>query len=107
MVNRRPGRAELWWTELEHAGRRPALVLTRPEAVDRLPRVLVAPATTKVRGLPSEVALDPDDGLPRPCVVDLDTPELVRRTDLVEYIASLSAQRWFEVCAAMARAINC
>jgi mRNA-degrading endonuclease toxin of MazEF toxin-antitoxin module len=53
------------------------------------------------------VALDPDDGLPRPCVVDLDTPELVRRTDLVEYIASLSAQRWFEVCAAMARAINC
>jgi len=107
MVRRRPAWAELWWTELEPSGRRPALVLTRPEAVDRLPRLLVAPATTTIRGLPSEVALGVEDGLPQPCVLNLDTPELVSREWLVDYIAMLSAARWHEVCAALARSVNC
>jgi mRNA interferase MazF len=83
------------------------LVLTRPEAVDRLPRLLVAPATTRVRGLPSEVALDEADGVPRPCVLDLDTPVLVPRSTLVEFIAPLPAFRWHDVCTALERAVNC
>ncbi len=102
-----PQWAELWWTELSPSGRRPALVLTRPEAVQRLPRLLVAPATTTIRGLPSEVHLDGDDGVDRPCVVNLDTPELVRREWLVDYISTLSAARWMEVCTAIGRAVNC
>ncbi len=102
-----PGWAELWWTDFEDAGRRPALVLTRPEAARLLPRLLVAPATTNVRGLPSEVALDVTDGVDRNCVLNLDTPELVDRFALVEYIATLSVTRWDEVCTALARAINC
>jgi mRNA interferase MazF len=102
-----PGWAELWWTDFDESGRRPALVLTRPEAVGRLPRILVAPATTTVRGLPSEVHLDDTDGVPRPCVLTLDTPELVSRHNLTDYISSLSAARWHEVCAALAAAINC
>jgi len=108
VVTRRPQWAELWWAEFDQStGRRPALVLTRPEAVERVPRLLVAPATTRVRRLPSEVALDVDDGVPQPCVVNLDTPELVYPDVLVEYIATLSAPRWFDVCEAMSRAINC
>ena len=107
MVNRLPGWAELWWTEFDSAGRRPALVLTRPEAVDVLPRLLVAPATTTIRDLPSEVALDSLDGMSKACVLNLDTPELVSRYALVEYISTLSAHRWAEVCEAMRRAINC
>jgi mRNA interferase MazF len=106
-VPRLPGWAEIWWTDFETAGRRPALVLTRPDAVGRLPRILVAPATTRVRGLPSEVALDASDGLGRDCVLNLDTPELVGRYALVEYISTLSATRWHEVCEALARAVNC
>jgi mRNA interferase MazF len=106
VVSRQPGWAELWWTEFERAGRRPALVLTRPEAVDVLPTVLVAPATTTIRGLPSEVSLEPEDGVPVPCVVSLDTPELVDRRHLVDYISTLSALRWREICQAMSRSIN-
>jgi mRNA interferase MazF len=102
-----PNWAELWWSELPEAGRRPVLILTRPEAVNRLPRILVAPATTNIRGLPSEVALDETDGLSRPCVLNLDTPELVPRQFLVERIGVLTAHRWHEVCAALERAVNC
>ena len=105
--NRQPRWAELWWCSFDEAGRRPVLVLTRPEAVTRLPRLLVAPATTTVRGLPTEVHLDEDDGVPRPCVLTLDTPELVRRFRCDEFIAQLSAQRWHEVCTALSTAINC
>lgn len=107
MVIRRPNWAELWWCELADAGRRPVLVLTRPEAVERLPRLLVVPATTRIRGLPSEVPLDETDGLPTSCVLNLDTPELVERHRLTERLGRLSAQRWHEVCTALAAAVNC
>lgn len=106
-MSRRPNWAELWWTEFELGGRRPGLVLTRPEASARVPRLLVAPATTTIRNLPSEVHLDVDDGVPRPCVLNMDMPELVPRQALVGYIATLSAPRFADVCAAMSRAINC
>ena len=103
----RPGWGELWWVDLPGAARRPVLVLTRPEAVDRLPRILVAPATTRVRGLPSEVSLDQADGVPRSCVLNLDTPELLAREHFVAYIATLAVDRWYEVCGALERAVNC
>jgi mRNA interferase MazF len=102
-----PGWAEIWWCDFDEAGRRPVVVLTRPEAVGRLPRLLVAPATTRVRNLPSEVPLDVDDGVPKPCVLNLDTPELVERHRLTERIGRLSAQRWHDVCNALAAAVNC
>ena len=53
-----PMRGELWWCESPDAGRRPCVVLTRDAAIPRLGRVLVALATTNIRSLPSEVALD-------------------------------------------------
>jgi mRNA interferase MazF len=98
---------EVWWLESPSLGRRPAAVLTRPEALAILPRILVAPATTQVRGLPSEVALDEDDGMPRPCVLNLDTPELVPRGMFIERITSLSERRMIQVCRALAAAVNC
>ena len=98
---------DLYWAEVPHAGRRPVAVLTRPEAIDRLPVVLVAPATTTVRGLVTEVRLDESDGAPRACVLNLDTPELISRASLVGFIASLSDTKMSEVCRAMARAVNC
>lgn len=106
-MTRRAGWGEVWWLELPTIGRRPVLVLTRPAAIERLPRILVAPATTHRRGLPSEVALDEDDGMPRPCVLNLDTPELVSRNLLVDYVTSLSSERMRQVCSALASAVNC
>jgi mRNA interferase MazF len=102
-----PGWNQLWWTDLDQGGRRPALVLTRPEAIGRLPRLLVAPATTNIRNLPTEVHLGVADGLPKDCVLTLDSPELVSRFALVEYIATLTAAKWQAVCLALEIAVNC
>lgn len=81
--------------------------MTRTAALERLPRVLVAPATTHFRGLPSEVRLDQDDGMPQECVLTLDTVELVSKSLLVEYVTTLSPIRMEAVCRALAVAVNC
>jgi mRNA interferase MazF len=61
-----PARGEVWWCELAAIGRRPVVVLSRDAAIPRLRRALVAPCTTTIRGLPSEVVLEPDsDPVPR------------------------------------------
>ena len=70
--------AEIWWCELPRVGRRPVVVLSRDAAIPRLRRALVAPCTTTIRGLPSEVVLDPaDDPVPRLSAVNLDSVESV------------------------------
>ena len=98
---------EVWWAETPHAGRRPAVILTRPETIPNLPVVLAAFATTTVRSLDTEVVLDESDGLPRRCVLNLDTPELVPKVLLVEQIGALGVDRMGEVCRALAAATNC
>ena len=106
MVIANPGWAELWVVEGGGACR-PALVLTRPEAVDRLERVLVALATTNIRGLPSEVRVGPREGLQVDSVLNLDTPELLSRSRFVTFVGDFPRDRWSEVCTAMQSAINC
>ena len=67
-------RGEIWWAELEPpAGRRPVLLLSRNEAYTVRSLVIVAPVTTRIRDIPSEVPLGTDDGLPQDCVANLDT----------------------------------
>lgn len=103
-----PRRGELWWCELPDIGRRPVLVLSRDAAIPRLRRTLVAPCTTTLRGLPSEVVLDPgDDPVPRPSAVNLDSVESVSIAVLVERLGSLSGSRMREVCAALEVAVDC
>ncbi|MCL0048232.1 type II toxin-antitoxin system PemK/MazF family toxin, partial [Dehalococcoidia bacterium] len=65
-------RGEIWWAELTPpAGRRPVLLLSRNEAYAVRELVTVAPVTTRMRHIPSEVPLGSEDGLPKPCVVNL------------------------------------
>ena len=66
-VSELPRHGEVWWCELPDVGRRPVVVLSRDEAVRGRRRAIVAPCTTNVRGLPSEVLLEPgEDPVPRP-----------------------------------------
>jgi mRNA interferase MazF len=103
-----PRRGELWWSELPEIGRRPVVVLTRDVAIPRLRRALVAPCTTRVRGLPSEVLLDPgEDPVPRQCAVNLDSVETISVSMLVERLGSLSSERMRAVCAALEVAVEC
>jgi mRNA interferase MazF len=98
---------EVWWSEAPDLGRRPVLVLSRDAVLPHLRRPLVAPLTTRERGIPSEVPLDVDDGVPQPCVVSLDNVQPLSAAALVEHLATLSARRMAEVCAALAVAVDC
>src|SRR5207244_126530 len=102
-----PRRGELWWCELPDIGRRPVVVLSRDVAIPRLRRTLVAPCTTTVRGLPSEVVLEPsDDPVSRRCAANLDSVESVSVTVLVERSGRLSDERMRQVCAALEVAVD-
>lgn len=77
-------------------------------AIPRLGRTLIAPCTTTVRGLPSEVVLDPgDDPVPKPSAVNLDSVESVSITVLVQRLGRLSDARMREICAALAVGVAC
>ncbi len=108
MVTLLPLRGELWWCETPDIGRRPALVLTRDTAIPRLRRTLVVFASTRIRGLASEVVLEPgDDPVPQRCALALDVPTTLSVGHLVERMGRLSDDRMREVCGALAVAIDC
>ncbi len=84
------------------------VVLSRDVAIPRLRRALVAPCTTNIRGLASEVVLEPDtDPVPRLSAVNLDSVESVSVGALVDRLGRLSDDRLREVCAALSVAVDC
>jgi len=88
--------------------RRPVGVLSRDAAIPRLRRTLIAPCTTTIRAIPSEVYLEPgEDPIPRPSAVNLDSVESVPVAALVERIGRLSDERMRQVCAALEVAVAC
>jgi len=86
---------------------RPVLVLTRSSAIDYLSRVTVAPITSTIRSVPSEVALGPDDGMKQPCAVNLHNVMTVNQANLGRRVAELSPLRMRQVCSALAFALGC
>ncbi|HEY6960605.1 MAG TPA: type II toxin-antitoxin system PemK/MazF family toxin [Gaiellaceae bacterium] len=103
-----PTRGEVWWCELPEIGRRPVVVLSRDAAIPRLRRTLVGPCTTTIRGIPSEVLLEPgEDPVPRPSAVNLDSVESVALGTLVERLGRLSDRRMRQVCLALEIAVAC
>jgi mRNA interferase MazF len=83
-------RAEVWWAELPlPAGRRPVVLLSRNEAYQVRENVTVAPVTTRIRGIPTEVTLGPREGLRRLGVANLDSIVTVPKSLLRSRIAKL------------------
>lgn len=103
-----PERGDVWWCELPDIGRRPVVVLSRDAAIPRLRRALVGPCTTTIRGLPSEVILEPgEDPVPLRSAVNLDSVESVSTAVLVQRLGRLSGDRMRQVCDALAVAVDC
>lgn len=100
-------RGEVWWMRHTDSKPRPVCVLTRDEAIPVLSRVVVVEATTTRRGIPTEVDLDEDDGMPRSCVLSLDNVLLASKARLTDRITTLSPARMDEVCRALAIATGC
>jgi mRNA interferase MazF len=107
-VNALPARGDVWWCELADVGRRPVVVLSRDAAIPRLRRALIGPCTTTIRGIPSEVRLEPgEDPLPRTSAVNLDSVESVSVGTLVERLGRLSDERMRQICRALETAVAC
>lgn len=87
-------RGEIWWADLpEPIGRRPVLLLSRNRAIQVRQSVTVALVTRTVRQIPVEVSLGMDDGLPKPCVINLDNLHTISKTLLSERLAVLSLHK--------------
>jgi len=103
-----PARGEVWWCEMAGIGRRPVVVLSRDVVIPRHRRALVAPCTTTIRGLASEVLLEPgDDPVPRRSAVNLDSVESVSVAILVNRLGRLADTRMREICGALEVAVDC
>ena len=102
-----PARGEVWLYERPDRMSRPVLVLTRPEAIDTLSRILVVPATRSVRDIPTHVHLDESDGMREPCALALDNTFAARKALLTTRIAELGPQKMNEVCQALRMAAAC
>lgn len=100
-------RGEVWWYEDPRAGRRPFAILTRDEAIPVLNQLLAAPATRTIRGMPTEVRLGPEDGMPHECVLSLDNVTLVRRDLCTSLVTRLGEEVMARVCEAVGHAMAC
>ena len=100
-------RGEVWWAELPlPIGRRPVVLLSRDEAYAVRNSVTVAEITSTQRGIPVEVELGPEDGLPKKCVANLDTIVTIRKTLLSERITVLSGKKIEQIDAAVKFALS-
>jgi len=100
-------RGEIWWAEMEPpAGRHPVVLLSRNEAYGVRSLVIVAPVTTRIRHIPSEVPLGIDNGMPQDCVANLDTITMIPKVCLQSRLTILSTKKLKEVEAAIRFALG-
>lgn len=87
--------------------KRAVVVLTRDSAIGYLSGVTVAPITSTIRGVPSEVSLDQEDGMKAPCVINLHNTVTVSQQQLGKRVARLSPLRMAQICSALRFALGC
>ena len=95
-----------WYTFQKPNKRRPVLVLTRDSAIPVLNSVTVAPVTSTIRSIPTEVVLTTDDGLPEICAANFDNLQTVPKANISAPIAQLSATKMKAASAAVAFALG-
>ena len=87
-------RGEIWMYVFSRPDkRRPVLVLTRPEVIELLHTVMVAPITSTIRGAPSEVMVGIDEGLKQDSVVNLDHVQTIEKSRLKLFIGTVGPEK--------------
>ena len=99
------GHGDVWWADLDKV--RPVIVLTRRRIAPHLTRILVAPVTTTVRDLLTEVPVGKAEGLKPGCVANLDNVQLIPANRLLRRAGRVGPERWREFCHAMAAVMTC
>jgi mRNA interferase MazF len=100
-------RGELWWGETPDERGRPYLVVSRDVANAVMARVLVAPITRRIRSIPSELPLGPDDGLPVDSVASFDNLQPFPIAMLTRRLGRLDDARIGLICRVAAATLDC
>lgn len=101
-------RGEIWTYAFRKPDkRRPVLVLSRSEAIDVLHTVMVAPVTSTIRGIPSEVVVGTDEGLKHDSAINLDHIQTVEQARLSRKLGRVGPEKMRAVCRALAIATGC
>ena len=100
-------RGEVWWGETPEEKGRPFLVVSRDAANRVMQRVLVAPVTSRIRGVPSELPLGEAEGLPQQSVASFDSLQPFLKAMLVHRIGALGPDRSREICRAAGTTLDC
>jgi len=95
-----------WYTFKQPDKRRPVLLLTRTSAISYLTAITVAPLTTTIRNIPTEVILTPEDGLQTACAVNLDNIQTISKSNLGAFITHLPTKKLQEVYQAITFALG-
>jgi mRNA interferase MazF len=99
-------RGEIRWYKVQQPDKnRPVLILSRDFVIEYLGEITIAPVTTMIRDIPSEVLLTQADGLPRECVVNCDHLQTVSKGKIGPLVATLSTSRMAEVAEAVSFAL--
>ncbi len=105
---RRVSRGDIWMYAFSAPDkRRPVLVLSRPSVIPLLRTVIVAPITSTIHGVPSEVTVGIEHGLKRTSAVNLDHVQTVDRSRLERYVGHLDEAMMASICRALAVATGC
>ncbi len=100
-------RGEVRWYKFTRPDKkRPVLILTRDSAIEYLGEVTVAPITSTVRDIPSEVILGQNEGMPQDCAVNCDHLQTVSKMKLGALITTLSPEKLSKVRQAVAFALG-
>ncbi|HTD52462.1 MAG TPA: type II toxin-antitoxin system PemK/MazF family toxin [Thermoanaerobaculia bacterium] len=95
-----------WYRFASPDKRRPVVIVTRESVLDYLGEVTVAPVTSTIRDIPSEVLLTPADGMPRECAANLDHLQTVSRAKIGALITVLPESRLRDMKAALLFALG-
>ena len=95
-----------WYTFKAPDKKRPVLILTRSSAIPVLNALSIAPITSTIRSIPTEIVLTEEDGLPDTCAANFDNIQTVPKANLGERIARLSARRMRDASSAIAFALG-
>jgi mRNA interferase MazF len=95
-----------WYTFKTPDKKRPVLVLTRDSAIAVLNTVTIAPITSTIRSIPTELILTEEDGLPSACAANFDSLQTVPKANIGNRITRLNSRRMKETATAIAFALG-
>jgi mRNA interferase MazF len=95
-----------WYTFKAPDKKRPVLILTRESAISVLNSVTIAPITSTIRSIPTELLLTEQDGVPHTCAANFDNLQTVPKSNIGDRITRLTSRRMNEAAAAVSFALG-